>query len=269
MRKEKIVLITGASSGLGRAMADHLAEIGHTVVGTSRKPNGDRGKVRMVALDVTNDESVEIAVLHVIALAGRIDVLINNAGIGLCGAVEDTTMAEAHWQMETNLFGPARMIRAVLPQMRRQGGGRIITVGSLAGTAALPYQPYYSASKFALEGLTEALRLELVGSNIDATMVNPGDFRTGFTAARVFASQAYSGVHDTRLRRTVAIYERDETDGADPRRAAELVGRLVMLPAVGVRYSVGSPRQRFGMLLKRLIPATAFERILKATYSLR
>jgi NAD(P)-dependent dehydrogenase (short-subunit alcohol dehydrogenase family) len=268
MSAGKIVLITGASSGLGLVMAGHLAALGHTVFGTSRKPDGDLGKVRMLALDVTDDTSVENAVQQVIAAAGRIDVLINNAGFGLCGAIEDTTVDEARRQMETNFFGPVRMIRAVLPHMRRQGRGRIITVSSLAGMAALPYQPYYSAGKFALEGLNEALRLELSGSGIDATTINPGDFKTGFTAARTFARNAHSELHGARLKTTLAIYERDETDGADPQLVAQLAARLVALPNVGVRYTVGAALQRFGMLLKRWLPATMFERIMKSTYKI-
>ena len=268
IRSEKVVLITGASSGLGYAMAEHLLEMGHIVIGTSRKSCGDRGRLRMLVLDLTNGDSVQNAVQEAISIAGRIDVLVNNAGVGLCGAVEDTSMAEAHWQMETNFFGPARMIRAVLPHMRRQGGGRIITITSLAGIAALPYQAYYSASKSALEGLNEALRLELAGSNIDATTVSPGDFATGFTAARVFASGAYSAVHERQLRTTLAIYEHNEREGASPQRVADLVGRLVMQPKVGVRYTVGSARQRLGIVLKTLLPAAVFEQIMKATYAI-
>jgi NAD(P)-dependent dehydrogenase (short-subunit alcohol dehydrogenase family) len=267
--KSKIILVTGASSGLGRAMAGHLAAAGHTVFGTSRRPASTAGAVRMLVLDLTDDASVAAAVQAVLTAAGRIDVLINNAGSGLCGAVEDTSLEEARWQMETNFFGPVRMIRAVLPHMRRQGGGRIITVSSLAGLAALPYQPYYSASKFALEGLNEALRLELSGSAIDCTTINPGDFATGFTSARVLAAASDSPAHGARLRRTLAIYERDERGGADPRLVAALAARLVEARRVGVRNTVGNRLQRFGMVLKRLLPATWFEGIMRLTYETR
>lgn len=268
---QKVVLVTGASSGFGKAIADRLAQDGHRVFGTSRSPqtaNMAALPVHMVQLDVTNDESVKQAVEQVMAQAGRIDVLINNAGAGLCGAVEDTAIDEAHWQMETNFFGPVRMIHAVLPHMRQQKRGRVITVSSLAGMAALPYQAFYSASKFALEGLHEALRLELTGSGIDATTINPGDFRTGFTAARRFSRAATDGVQAAQLKKTVAIYERDETHGADPVLVASLAARLVVAPRVDVRYTVGRFDQRFGMLLKRVVPARVFERIMKMTYAL-
>ena len=265
----KVVLVTGASSGLGQAIATHLAARGHRVFGSSREPRGDAGPVRMLSLDVTRDESAAQAVANVLALTGRLDVLVNNAGVGLCGAIEDTAMDEARWQMETNFFGPARMIRAVLPQMRSQGSGRIITVSSLAGVAALPFQPYYSASKHALEGLNEALRLELAGSGIDATTIMPGDFRTGFTAARVFARNARSARNGERLAATMAICERDEKQGADPKLVAALAARLVEAQQVRVRYSVGRLDQRLGVLLKRVVPAGVFESLMKMTYGIR
>lgn len=265
----KVILVTGASCGFGQLIAEQLAARGHRVFGTSRRPLPDQGRVRMLVLDVTDEALVGQAVARVIAEAGRIDVLINNAGVGLCGAVEDTTLAEAQWQMDTNFFGPVRMIRAVLPHMRARGSGRIITVSSLAGLTGLPYQPFYSASKYAIEGLNEALRLELAGSGIDATTLNPGDFRTGFTDARVFAEQARSGVNAAQLATTLAIYERDEQQGADPRQVAELAARLVEQASLDVRYPVGTLGQRAGIFVKRLMPARLFERLMKATYSIR
>ncbi len=265
----KVILVTGASCGFGQLIAAHLASRGHRVFGTSRRVLPDTGQVRMLVLDVTDEVLVERAVAQVIAEAGRIDVLINNAGVGLCGAVEDTTLAEAQWQMDTNFFGPVRMIRAVLPHMRKHGSGRIITVSSLAGLAGLPFQPFYSASKYAIEGLNEALRLELTGSGIDATTLNPGDFKTGFTDARVFTQHARNGVNAAQLATTLAIYERDEQQGTDPRQVAELVARLIEKPSLDVRYPVGSIGQRAGIFAKRLMPARLFEWLMKATYSIR
>jgi len=264
----KVVLVTGASSGFGRSIAAVLAARGHHVFGTSRDPRDGESGVTMLELDVTRDESVEACVAAVMTSEGRVDVLVNNAGIGLAGAVEDTTLEEARWQMETNFFGPVRMIRAVLPGMRSQGKGRIITVGSMAGHAALAFQPYYSSSKFALEALNEALRLELRGSGIDSTIVCPGDFRTGFTSARVFAAGARSGRNASQLATTVGVYERDETHGADPRLLADLVARLVDEPRLRVRYFVGRLDQRIGIHLKRLLPAAVFERFMRGIYKL-
>src|SRR5690606_35507590 len=159
----KVVLITGASSGLGRATARLLAERGYRVFGTSRRPPADAptGGVEPLALDVCADASVAACVQTVLARAGRIDALINNAGYELGGALEEATLEEAQRQFETNFFGAVRMIRAVLPAMRRQGGGRIVNVSSLAGLAPVPFLGLYSASKFALEGYSEALRHEV------------------------------------------------------------------------------------------------------------
>lgn len=269
MQSPRVVLVTGASSGFGRCIARTLAERGNRVYGTSRTPAGDDGSVRMLALDVASDDSVRRCVEALLAAESRIDVLVNNAGVGLCGSVEDTELDEIRWQMETNFFGAVRMMRAVLAQMRAQRAGRLITIGSLGGLVGLPYQPFYSASKFALEGLNEALRLELAGSGIDATSIAPGDFKTGFTAARVFARASRSPAHEARMARVVSIYERDEQSGADPQRVADLVAKLVAAPRVGVRHSVGRWDQRAAVFAKRLLPAALFERILASTYSIR
>lgn len=267
--QEKVILVTGASSGIGRAIATELSGKGHRVFGTSRSTHAANPGFEMLPLDVTDDASVAAAVDAVMQQAGRLDVLINNAGAGIYGAIEDTALDEAHWQMDTNFFGPLRMIKAVLPTMRRQGSGRIITISSMAGMAALPYQAIYSASKFALEGLNEALRLELNGVGVDATTVVPGDFHTGFTSARRFTRDARSGLNAHPMARTLAIIERDEKTGPHPEQVARLVGTLVDAKTIGVRYVVGRLDQRLGMLLKRWMPASWFERIMMATYAIR
>jgi NAD(P)-dependent dehydrogenase (short-subunit alcohol dehydrogenase family) len=269
MQPPRVVLVTGASSGFGQAIARTLAARGQRVYGTSRRPAGDDGAVRMLALDVNDDASVARCVAAVLAAEQRIDVLVSNAGVGLCGAVEDSGIDEIRWQLETNFIGAVRVLRAVLPAMRAQRSGRLITIGSLGGLTGMPYQPFYSASKFALEGLTEALRLELAGSGIDATIVEPGDFRTGFTDARVFARAARSPAHRERLERVVAIYERDERNGADPQRVGELVAKLVEARRLRVRYSVGRWDQRAALFAKRLLPAAWFERLVASLYAIR
>jgi NAD(P)-dependent dehydrogenase (short-subunit alcohol dehydrogenase family) len=267
---KKVVLVTGASSGLGKAIAEELARKGHKVYGTSRNPSpGIENGVLMVPLDVTDDSSVAKCVTEVATAEGRIDVLVNVAGFGLSGSVEDTTVDEAHQQLETNFFGVVRMTREVLPVMRSQDRGRIITISSMAGFIGLPYQPYYSASKFAVEGLNEALRLELIGSGIDTCTVGPGDFKTGFTAARVYAKAARSPLHAQRMTKVVDTYERDETNGADPQVVADLVSKLVDKRRLRVRYVVAKPAQRAAAILKNTLPATAFEWIMTKIYPLR
>jgi NAD(P)-dependent dehydrogenase (short-subunit alcohol dehydrogenase family) len=264
----KTVLVTGASSGFGLLTARLLASRGHLVFGTSRAPKGDLPGVRVLPLDVTDGESVRRCLGQVREEAGRIDVLINNAGSGIAGAIADTTADEARGQFETNFWGVVRMTQAVLPQMLARGRGRIVTAGSMGGHAGLPFQAFYSASKFALEGFNEALRLELAGTGVDATIVCPGDFKTGFTAARRFAAASREGLFADRLRRTMAIYERDEARGSSPEAVAGLLARLVAAPKVDVRYFAGNLEQRAGMLLKRLLPARLFEALMRHTYSL-
>ena len=261
----KVVLVTGGSSGLGRAMVERLTADGHRVYGTSRRPADGSW---LLPLYVTDDASVAACVESVVSDAGRLDVLVSNAGYGIAGAVEDTTLGEARSQLETNFFGAVRVTQAVLPVMRAQGSGRIITVTSFAALQALPYQPFYSASKWALEGFGEALRLELRGSGIDACTVLPGDFRTGFTEQRVLTAESSSPEHGDRLADVLATYERDENAGAHPAKVGALVARLVEAPRLRPRYLVGKPSQRAAVNLKRVLPASVFEWAFRRTYSL-
>ena len=267
----KVVLVTGTTSGFGRLIAARLAGRGYRVYGTCLPGfNGDRSAFgfSLLDLDVTDDASVERCVTALVDAEGHIDVLINNAGVSIAGALEDTTSEEAHWQMEVNLFGPMRMIRAVLPHMRARGTGRILTTGSMGGHVGLPYQSVYCAAKYGLEGINEALRLELVGSGIDAAIVCPGDFNTGFTAARVYTGAANSPAHARQIAITMGIVEQDEKNSPDPGMVADLYVRLVEARKLNVRYFVGSFPQRASIFLKWLLPATVFERILRKNYRL-
>ena len=264
-----VVLVTGASSGFGREIAQAALSAGHVVYGTSRRPEAAHVPFGLLALDVRSDESVQRCVDEVVAREGRIDVLVNNAGFGLSGALEDTSAEEAAWQMDTNVLGVVRMTRAVLPVMRDQGSGRIITISSLAGLTGMAYQPVYAASKHAVEGLMSSLRLELADSPIEACTVAPGDFRTGFTSARTVARDAASRVHADRFARTLAIYERDEEAGPDPSRVGDLVVRLVEARRLRPRYLVGKPSQRWALMAKNYMPASLFEYVTTRIYRLR
>lgn len=177
-----VVLVTGASTGIGRETARRLVAAGYRVFGTSRKGGPDFDGVEHVALDVCDDASVEAAVAGVVARAGRIDVLVNNAGYLEAGAVEEVPLDRARAQLETNLFGVARMIRAVLPAMRARRSGRIVTVSSLAGLVPVPFWGWYNASKFAVEGLCETLRQEVSPFGVHVSLVEPGAIKTPFYA---------------------------------------------------------------------------------------
>ncbi|MFQ5457938.1 MAG: SDR family NAD(P)-dependent oxidoreductase, partial [Myxococcota bacterium] len=181
MRKDAVVLVTGASSGFGAAISALLSSRGLRVFGTSRRAGaeGTGGAVTMLPLDVRSDASVTACVAGVLARAGRVDALVNNAGYTFASAAEEASLEEAKAQFETNFFGAARMMRAVLPIMRRQESGRIVNVTSLAGLLGVPFHAYYSASKFALEGFSEGLRQEVRSFGIHVSCVEPGDFKTG------------------------------------------------------------------------------------------
>ena len=267
----KVILITGTTSGFGKMIAEGLVKKGHRVYGTYL-PNFDADRdafgFPMLEFDITDDASVDRCVAGLIEAEGRIDVLINNAGVSIAGALEDTEADEARWQMEVNFFGPLRMIRAVLPHMRLQGSGRILTTGSMGGHVGLPYQSIYCAAKYALEGVNEALRLELSGSGIDAAVVCPGDFNTGFTAARVYTRNAHSATHANQLAITMGIAEKDEQNSPNPAMVADLYVGLVDKPSLKVRYFVGSIMQRASIFLKWLLPASVFESLIRSTYKL-
>jgi len=263
----KTVLVTGASSGIGRACAEHLAARGDRVFGAQRRvpPSGEGpAGVEMIAMDVDDDRSVEDGVHAVHARAGRIDAVVNNAGAAWMGSVEDTSIAEARAQLETNFFGALRVCRAVLPIMRAQRGGYIVNVSSLAGVLGLPFSGLYSASKFALEGMSESLRFEGRPFGIKVVLIEPGDFATGLPAAR----RATSGSGDTRsayrdaLARFKAQQDKDEAAAPTPEPVARLVARILETSSPRLRYSVGMLGQRIVVPLKRVLPQRLFERVL-------
>ena len=195
MAARKVALVTGASSGIGEATAGQLAAAGFRVFGGSRTAAAGRGTaVEHVVLDVRDDGSVRDGVGQILRTAGRIDVLVNNAGYLCAGAVEEVSAAEAQAQFETNYFGVARMTAAVLPGMRERRAGHIITISSLTGLAAVPFWGHYSASKFAVEGLMEALRHEVRPFGIGVALVEPGAIRTPFGSRPQSAGiDAYAG----------------------------------------------------------------------------
>lgn len=271
MKIAKVVLVTGASSGIGRAAAAMLHDKGHIVYGTSRDPGRHQLPWRMIALDVTDDESAAAAMQAVLAEQGRIDALVNNAGLVLAGAVEDTSLDEARRVFETNLFGVLRMARAALPAMRAQRGGVIVNVGSLAGRVGLPFQGLYSASKFALEGLSESLRLEVAGFGVQVVLVAPGDTATSVvdnrlrTEASGQAASAYAG----EFQRVLARFEAEERAGSPADGVAARILDIVEGRAGGPRHVVGPLAQRVLVAARAVIPMRLFQWGLGLYYGLR
>lgn len=263
------ILITGASSGFGKVTAAHLAAKGVRVVGTSRRaswPEDATANPILIPMDVCDDTSVEEGLAWIREHVGAVDVLLNNAGIGIAGAVEDLTPDEAKAQFETNFFGMHRLIRGLLPTMRERGSGKIINVGSIAGEIAIPFQGFYSASKAATHALTAALRMELRGTGVQATVIEPGDFRTGFTDARQYAAAWEASAYQARAQTAVDVMAHDEQNGCDPMRFARLVERLVRADRLKPIYVTGPAPQKLARILRNILPAGLFERIIAGYY---
>ena len=265
-----VVLVTGASSGFGHAIAARLAADGHRVFGTIRAPrDGPAPGFPTVQLDVTNDASVAACVGAVIDDTGRIDAVINNAGAGIGGAIEDTTVDEARAQFDTNLFGTHRVCRAVLPQMRRQRSGHIINMSSLAGIVPLPFQGFYSASKFAIEAYTEALRMELRPFGIAVSMIEPGDFATGFTANRMMtaASTPASPYHGA-CSRAIARMARDEQANVDLSPVVLAVQAILSQRRPILRHPRATAAQRAFVALRPFLPRALADYVIRSTYGI-
>jgi NAD(P)-dependent dehydrogenase (short-subunit alcohol dehydrogenase family) len=270
MAKEnkRVVLVTGASTGIGLACATHLAAQGFRVYGTSRRPSAaHQGGVTMLTADVTDDRSVEQAVAAVLDREQRLDILVNNAGMGIAGAVEDTSIEQATRQLDVNFFGAFRVCRAVLPQMRNQRSGYMVNIGSIGGLVAIPYQAMYSASKFALEGFSESLRMEVRPFGIRVVIIEPGDHKTALTQNRrveVLPEGPYNASFQAALAKTA----HDEQSGPDPERIARLLHRIVNQRNPRLRYTIGPAAQRAAVLLKRLAPYSLVEYVMRTYYGL-
>ena len=257
--ESKVVLVTGATSGIGRATAELLAARGYRVFGTSRDPRGKTGSgFELLQLDVTSDESVAACVAAVSErTGGRIDALHNNAGTGIIGAAEEVTPEEAVRLFQINFFGVMRVTNAVLPLMRARRTGTVVNMSSSGGVAALPFAALYCATKFALEGYTEALRHELRPLGIAAVVVAPGPVSTpaGDTAMR---AERHIPEYADRRRKADDLSVRGIRGGMDPKRVAETVLKALKADWPSPRYAVGM-QSRATNLAHGLLPSGAFE----------
>jgi len=268
MPVKKVVLISGVSSGFGQRMAIRMVERGHVVYGTVRKPCVVDDRVRVLTMDLMDKKSVVDAVSAVINQEGRIDVLINNAGTHLGGPIEEAPVELFSRQLETNVNGLVYVLQAALPHLRQQGGGTIINFSSLGGLMGLPFQSFYSASKFAIEGLSEALRMEVRAFNIKVIVINPGDFHTSNTANRTNVTVP-GGPYEAQFKLSQANYERDETHGWDPDVLAHKLVKVIECNHPRNRYIIASPVQKLGLLLKRILPISLFSKLLGSFYAIK
>ncbi|MEI7830393.1 MAG: SDR family oxidoreductase [Prolixibacteraceae bacterium] len=268
---KKIILVTGTSSGFGKETASLLLKAGHTVYGTVRKPAEVDPLANVLLMDLTDGNSIANVVETILRKEGRIDVLINNAGMHTGGPIETLPFETIKLQMHTNFLGLVQLTQAVLPVMRKQGGGTIINFGSIGGLMGLPYQGIYSAGKFAIEGFSEALRMEVKEFNIKVVVINPGDFHTSNSANRrgFLAPTGEGDPYQTQFNKTLSIIESDESKGWNPQILAKKLVRIVECNNPAHRYIIASFEQKLAVVIKYILPGKLFSKILSDHYGIK
>lgn len=263
----KVVLITGASTGLGESIALYLAGRGYRVYGTSRS-SVQASPFPMLQMDVTSQESIHQGIEKILQREGRLDGLINNAGLGIAAPVEELPLADVQRVFDTNVMGVIRMVQAVLPTMRRQKSGLIINISSIAAEAGLPYRGVYSASKAAVERLTETLRLELSPFGIQTCSIQPGGTRTDINKNRLRVSLSEDSAYKSTFDRTYELIDQSVSEGIDPAVFGPLIDTLFNSSMVNRLYRVGKPTEKLSVVLKRILPTALYERMIRRYYVL-
>ena len=263
-----VILITGIGSGFGKQMALRLSADGHKVYGTFRSVSEFIPGVEYIRADVTDDEDCRRAVETVVIREGRIDVFINNAGMGIGGPLEFSSLDDARRQMDVNWMGMVRCLHFVVPVMRKQRCGKIICFSSIGGLIGLPFQGLYSASKFAIEGYCQALRLELMEFGVNVVVIEPGDFATNFTAQRKSVATEQAAAIYPSYERSLKGIEKDEMTGLKPEFLAEKVAKILTRRNPRYSYIIASPLQKLAVLAKTILPRRLFYWILSLYYNL-
>ena len=269
---EKVVLVTGGSSGIGKSICTVLSAKGYKVYGTTRNPEKIDEKIpfNLVKMDVTDWDSVKSCVEFILSREQKIDVLINNAGIGIISAVEDVSENEFFAVFRTNVLGPLYVMQNVLPHMRKQKQGLVINVASIAGHVALPYRGIYCASKAALQRLTESLRMELKPYHVHACILDPGDFKTSINENRLIAKNVINQTspytsETLRIEKTVI---NEVNHSLDPIYIGKTIHKIIQSKKVKPYYTCGKFVQRFALVAKRLLSVQIFEKIIERKYNL-
>jgi NAD(P)-dependent dehydrogenase (short-subunit alcohol dehydrogenase family) len=274
--QQKVALVTGASSGIGQATALRLHDAGFVVYGVARRTDRmqelrDRG-INTLAMDVTDDESTTVGIKQILAEAGRIDVLVNNAGYGSYGAVEDVPLEEARRQFEVNLFGAARLIQLVLPGMRTRRGGTIINISSMGGKIYTPFGAWYHGTKFALEAVSDCLRLETKPFGIDVVVIEPGGIRTEWSGIAADHLRETSG-HGAYADQATAVATAFGSEAMAKRSSPpEVVAKTVTKAATSrrpkTRYAVGSGAKPL-IFLRRWLPDRGYDAFIRRASGIR
>lgn len=268
---KKVILITGISSGFGKETSRLLAESGHAVYGTVRKTAETDQSVNVIIMDLTDKDSIRNAVDNVISREGRLDVLINNAGMHSAGPVETVPEDFIRLQAETNFLGMVYLTRAVLPHMRKQGSGLIINFSSIGGLMGLPFHAFYSAFKFAVEGFSEALRMEVRQFNIKITVINPGDFNTNNTVNRrnFLAPTSMDDPYREQYASALEIMEKNELGGKNPVILSRKLVKIVECKNPKPRYIIAAFYEKVAVALNYILPGKIFSWILETNYKMK
>jgi short-subunit dehydrogenase len=268
---KKVILVTGASSGIGLACANALHAKGHIVYGSARDLSRLASvSFKAIALDVTDDTSVKNAIDTIIKAEGKLDVLVNNAGNGVAGPAYAMPVDSAKKQFDVNFFGVVRMCGAVLPGMIDNKQGLIVNIGSLAGLFGLPYQSMYCSSKYAIEGYSQSLRMELRNTGVKVVVINPGDFKTGFTESREKIPFTITNpTLESEYNAAVASIEKDENKGQSPDLLAKKLCKIIDSANPSHRYLIGALGQTIAPALKLLLPGSLFEKLMNDHYGIK
>jgi short-subunit dehydrogenase len=265
----QVILVTGASSGIGESIASFLHQKGNIVYGTSRNtPKQHSSGFHLVQLNINDTNSVNQCVQNIISKEGRIDVLVNNAGIGLAGAVEEITEEDVRLILDTNVVGLHRTCQAVLPHMRQQRSGKIINIGSMAGMIGLPFRAYYSATKFAVEGFSEALSMEIKQFGIKVVLVQPGDMKTKINQNRIEIEGDQHSPYFKSFNFVRAKFNHAVDNAFDPVVIAKIVNKVILAKNPNFRYKKGAFFENFSLTVKRIVPFRWFETFVTMYYQM-
>ncbi len=265
----KVVLITGASSGIGLSIANYLQEKGMTVYGTSRtERKANDFKFKMLPLEVSDTDSINNAIQKILDEQGRIDILINNAGKGVTGPIEETPTEEMRKVFDINFFGVIDLMKAVLPIMRKQQSGMIINITSIAGYMGLPFRGIYSATKGATELATEAVSMEAKKFGVKVVNIAPGDFATNIASGRYHSPVIEGSAYEKAYRKNLDVMDEHVDHGRDPKILAKKVFQIINTKKPKGHYTVGSFMERISIFLKLILPDRMYERMLMNYYDL-
>lgn len=265
----KTALVTGASSGIGEAIALHLVGAGYRVYGTSRsaresQPDG----IQFIQMDVDNDDSVKEAVTQLMSGIDRIDVVVNCAGLGILGAIEEIPIDTAKQIFETNVFGVMRVSQAVAPYMRKQGDGYIINISSIAGEVSVPLRGIYSASKFAMEAMSEAMRMELHHFGVKVVILQPGDFNTAISQNRTHVDPDPDSPYELFFKEIESQIAEGMLKAPTPESVGVCVEKIAKSSHPGMRYRVGSTLEVITPRIKKILPYSLYQKMMMGFYKM-